>query len=109
MAFKIIIISIVYVQLMPNAPFSLHCTVEDRVRFVQSFAQTCETAEMYRSRILIAPPTSAYTQPPVRAATLVNIRARMRSNAKHERRAKKVPAKGGHVPPVPGRLAPAPP
>ena len=36
------------------------------------------------------------------AATLADIRARMRSNAKLiERRAKKVPAKGGHVPPVP--------
>ena len=64
MAFKIIIISIVYVQLMPNAPFSLHrqraCGRQSAIGSIVQ--QTCETAQMYRSRILIAPRTSAYTQ-----------------------------------------------
>ena len=38
-----------------------------------------------------------------RAATLADIRARMRSNAKLSTGLKRsVPVKGGHVPPVPG-------
>ena len=93
-----------------------HCTdngpAEDRMRFVQSFAQTCETAQMYRSRILIAPPTSAYTQykyafvgsPPthVRAAILADICVRMRSNTKLSAGLKRSRLRGGHVPPVLG-------
>ena len=103
-----------YTSLRPIALFPLHrqWACGRQRQFIQLFAQTREMAQIYGSRILITPPTSAYTQHKyvcvgspfvhVWAATLADLRERLRSNTKLSAGLKRSYLREGHVPPVPG-------